>query len=263
MNASILNGIVSDLQLFNGEKEYFDPDSSLHAMKHYEETYERNNWKLINEFDFKNLKCLFPDSEFLRLYVPLKKDSNYRKQGMFWNKFTLSGEIDFNFNDKKVKVFSKLLTNENVKLLKFCNAGHHKLLNMSLLPATGKLNNLKGHLFVENEGYINYSRKFIPECLDRQDTFISALNNYFIRKDELVLSESGINKEPLINYLNEFSDIFDYCDKVLLIKDKSLINTLIENGAKPIKNETDVLNYINLAQKYWKEKEKNILLLFD
>lgn len=263
MDASILNGVVSDLELFNGKKEYFDPDSSLYAMKHYKEAYERNNWKLINEFDFENLKYLFPDSEFLRLYVPLKKDSNYRKQGIFWNKFTLSGDIDFNFNDKKVKIYNKLLTNENIKLLEFCNSSHHKLLNMSLLPATGKLNNLKGHLFVESEGCISYSRRFIPECLDRQDTFISALNNYFVRKDELILSESGINREPLINYLDEFSNIYDYCNKVLFIKDKSLVNVLIENGAKPIITESDVLNYINIAQQYWEEKEKNILSLFE
>lgn len=257
--------IVPVKQFFKGELDIFDPDSSPYAIEYFKKIYGNSDWKLIDEFDFNNLEKTSNRKGFSRLHIRLNHESSYRNTGMFWMKFKLSGDTEFNFNENKEKYLRKKnMSVENKKLLEECSSKHHTLLNMSLLPTTGSLNVLKSRLSVPNDGVIIYSSNHTPECLDRQDTFISALNDYFNnRKNELILSKSGKNREPLINYLNEFSNIYDYCNKVLFIKDKSLVNLLIENGAKPINTESDVLNYINIAQQYWEEKEKNILSLFE
>ena len=66
----------------------------------------------------------------------------------------------------------------------------------------------------------------------------------------------GKNKEYLLNYLNFFDDIYDYCRKIYFIEDREFVDRIIANGQKPLESREDVVRYMNLAIEYWNRKEQ-------
>ena len=226
----------------------YDPDSSPEAWVHYSKFYTPKHWGLRDEFDFENrdtrnnlLNENREEKEFKRLLSLVKPTSKYAKSGKFWSKFNIGGDADFNFNDEKFELFRGILGNNKEALLQLaeCHKYHHSLVNFSLMPATGSLNNYKG------------SNRF-----DRQDTFIKDLNYFFSSNSRDILSEAGVNEEPLENFLNTFDNIYHYCEKFYFIDDREFIDRMISEGAMPITTRDDVVRYMNLAMDFWKKKEK-------
>ncbi|HAT4254947.1 hypothetical protein ACSXCH_10180 [Clostridium perfringens] len=234
-----------------------EPDSSIETWKYFRNIYTEDHWELIKEFDLKNI-CTYeqrnnkPDKNMLRYRAYLKVDSIYTKK--LGKQFSLAGDCDFNFNNKKRSKFEKILKKEiSIKELKKefeklnqCCLMHYNKLNFSIMPVTGGMNNFKGIVKVEGDSY------------DRLDTFIYYLNEFYINGDKRVLNKSRYNEKSLNQYLNTFDNIYDYCNKVYFINNREFVNKLISNGCKTIKNSEELMLYMNLAQEYWEIKKSNI-----
>lgn len=257
-----LNKIVKDKQIYNNEEKPFDPDSSPEAIEYYKKIY-KNHFKLFSEFEADDSKVVKADDSddgkskrYSRIHFKIKSNSKYLQE--FESEFKISGDIDFNFNEKKYEYFEPLLK-ENKKYLKklkcFRDNRHHSLINMSLMPTTGALNTIKG----------------FKSSFDRHDKFLFSLNNYYNFGCDRIFTFSENNEESIRSFLNQFTDIYDYCKNFYFIEDKNLINDLIKSGEQRIyfykSNNTDeskkinadfLINYMNLAERYWEEKAKNI-----
>ena len=247
-NIDISNTIVSTQNGIN-----YDCDSSPAAWEYFKSVYDSDNWKLLNEFDLDNTKTYnelygtkYKENKYKRLLSPIKSNSEYAKEGILWKRFTIGGDTDFNFNGMKCRMFENLLSDdrEAISMLATCRENHHKLFNFSLMPATGSLNNYKG-----------------KNRYDRFDVLIKDLNDFFNSISCNVLCEAGQNTQPLKNFLNTFDDIYDYCKKIYFLHDKAYIDNLIENGRATIETNSDVINYMNLALKFWDLKKEYLKTL--
>lgn len=224
----------------------YDPDSSPKAFEHYKRVYTTESCTLMDEFDWLNVDTRNHllnenyENAFERLYIKTKNDAI--KLG---DSFLLGGETDFNFNEQKSIYLMQILKqkkvrHKDVEKLQFCQNNYHSVVNFSLMPATGAMGNFKG------------SEKF-----DRLDCFICSLNEFYTNGNYRVLTEAkGKNKEYLLNYLNFFDDIYDYCRKIYFIEDREFVDRIIENGQKPLESREDVVRYMNLAIEYWNRKEQ-------
>ncbi len=227
----------------------YDPDSSPKAWEHYRKFYTVERWSILDEFNlvdvdtYNNLfNTNFKEGKYKRQLSAIKPTSKYAKEGELWDRFTIGGDTDFNFNTYKFNMLRALLGDdtEAISKLEECQRHHHSLVNFSLMPATGGLNIYKGR------------NKF-----DRADTFIKDLNNYFLSISGDVLSEATVNNiQPLKNFLNTFLDIYDYCKKIHFIDDRKFIDRIISEGSMPINTDKDVIRYMNLAIDFWKKKEE-------
>ena len=249
----------------NNENE--ERDSSRETWKYYKDIYTEKHWTLIKEFDLEKVltyeeRNRKPPKEIIRYCSYIKAESSYKNK--FGSEFSLGGECDFNFNEKKKCQFEKLLqrnssTKELEEQLELCCSMHHNKLNFSVMPTTGGMNNFKGKVYFD-ESKIKYEKDgWHKSAYDRLDTFVYCLNELFINKNQLVLScSTQYTKSCLQEYLNTFSDIYDYCRKIYFIDNKDFVKRLIKNGSKPINNSVDLKQYMDLAIEYWKMKESNI-----
>lgn len=95
-----------------------------------------------------------------------------------------------------------------MELLNECKSFHSSEFNLSILPATGGLNNIKGSVYIDEYNDIKYSNKRLSgKQLDRFDTFITIMNDYFNKKSEIALS--FCKEKPNQAYLVEFLDLFN------------------------------------------------------
>ena len=228
------NKKIKERQLWNDEFVNFQPDSSPEAWEHYKKYYLQT----LKEYDFNKLY-------YYNNYDQVEKKHGYNENGKWYNyvnspslvkdnrlyalhnnttiiqtedveycEATLryGGDCDFNFNDKKYKLFMKIICGdldaseqekENAKeKLNKCKKNHHRLLNFSLMQAIGNMQGVKG----ENR-------------FDRIDTFVYELNRYFSKTSNKILSASTKqNVNLLIEYLNGFKDIYEYCCKIYFIQ---------------------------------------------
>lgn len=241
-----------------------EKDSSKESWQYYKKIYTEEHWPLIKKFDLENVltyaeRTRTPSKGYQRYLAYVKKE--YTSE--FGPMFALGGECDFNFNFDKRKQFEKIIEKERyneelVKQLEDCCSMHHNKINFSLMPTTGSMNNFKGKVYFEGDK-IKYEESNIwnPLAYDRLDTFVYCLNEFFINNSSLVLAASTIfNKDNLKNYLrSEFKDIYDYCKKVYFINDKEFIDVIINNGSKPIQSAKDLGEYMDLAVRFWGNKE--------
>ncbi|MDR2572357.1 MAG: hypothetical protein LBD23_18955 [Oscillospiraceae bacterium] len=245
---------------------FYDPDSSPAAWEHYLKYYTKsrceNHWKLIEEFLLVN-NCLSTSTDNLRLngtrLLAVMRDVN----GTLCPEFELGGDCDFNFNWIKYNKFANFFYNEFycekkkewndfnvycdcIKILNLCNKMHHTLLNFSIMPVTGGMNNRKNNLPGSGVG----------GWLDRLDRFIYFLDSYYKEeKDgEIFLIENN-NKKHLEDFLKTFKNgINGYCKVIYFIEDSTFVKELIESGKNPLRTAKNVLDYMYLAMKYWKLK---------
>lgn len=257
---------------------YFDPDSSPEAWEFYKKYYSKQAWtsnynfEELHFFEFANdgsrLYVDFPLSFYNRLNALYEKSDPTDKDGLLYYPATLrlAGETDFNFNDKKYEIFLKILFKdykrdktkfyENLSKLKDCNKMHHTLANFSLTQVVGNMQGFKSKGLCLTNGK--------NEWLDRLDTFIYMLNEFYNkdlgnRNEDIIIKNAGpYNGGELLNYLNGFNSIFDYCEKVYFIKDK-LVNKLIALGSKEINTGERVVEYMDLALDFWKERVEFLL----
>lgn len=263
-----------ETMFINKKVEYkacIEPDSSEEAWKHYEKYYLKSNSKfsIRSNYDFENLNYYTYYKELNRTcgekfngeyynYANQKRASNGANRLYALQKFAkkitdsnnvewwcatrrVGGDCDFNFNEKKYKLFKEIIGGDQQALqqLDRCKEMHHTLLNFSLMEATGNMQGFKG------------SNRF-----DRFDHFIYKLDQYFNGTSVDALSASSPeNKGGLIAYLSNFKDIYEYCNEVYFIENTNFIDEIIKNGELPIKTCDDVVRYMNLAERFWSEKE--------
>ena len=168
----------------------------------------------------------------------------------------VGGECDFNFNEGKKTLFEEIIKNDSnaaeeskneaLEKLDECAKMHHNLLNFSLMQAMGNLQRVKGR-----------------DKFDRFDTFVWKLSEYYsiekeqrLAKDPAVLKKAtkDENKNDLIQYLDGFVNIYDYCRQVYFLDDEKFVNEVIAQGQRPINNCIDVIRYMTLAEEFWKKK---------
>ena len=164
----------------------------------------------------------------------------------------LKGDIDFNFKAIHLLYLENLIkgTSEEKKISNdlwnmMNNLTYHPN-NISIMPVTGGLNNTK---------------KSVGN--DRLDVFLLALKLYYQENGypSLLLSSgkqslvywSDIN--VLKEYLDSFDGLYDYCDKVYHINEE-LVDLLCESGRTPIDSAERVVKYIELAKKFWLQKDE-------
>lgn len=186
------------------------------------------------------------------------------KKNYIWkNEISISGDIVFNFNETKSKYFESIIKNDEFasddkkeyckQFLKILFEFHDKtVLNISAYPKEGGLNNIK-----QNLGN------------DRLDVFISALNFYYQGIDSFIL-DSGFKKMVYNNrkILKTFLDSFDkknstksLCNIIFFlyqVNDENLINNLIGNGTKHLSSIDSILEYCSLAVRFWRNRAENI-----
>lgn len=248
----------------------FEPDSCEEAWKHYKEFYSETYFIRKNyNFDDLFLYNLYKDvglqkehkNEIGKRYDYTNKLKSTRNRYYALKKGTkkekkdrieycppasrVGGECDFNFNDGKYKLFKNIIGDNQTALqqLNRCKEMHHTLLNFSLIQAMGNMQGFKG------------SNRF-----DRLDTFVYELNRYYSGTSVNVLSKSTTcNKPHLIEFLDNFKNIYKYCEEVYFINDKELVDEIIASGEKPIEACEDVKRYMDLAEKFWAAKESYFL----
>lgn len=182
---------------------------------------------------------------------------SFEYNGKKSKEISFSGETDFNFSDKKVfgygksrfKQFSKFLTEAEqdtqkeylVLLKRCCKDFYHSQVNISLMPQTGNLQNVK-------QGVGN----------DRLDVFVWGLDEYYMQRSNIIFNHcSSENMEYIRSYLDIFETIYEYCEAVYHI-DKTLTKKLIISGRKAIDSAERVIEYIELATNFWEQKKKYI-----
>ena len=224
------------------------------------EVYKRI-YKWSKYWDFENQKNN-PDKG--RKFAKLNKEGyEYYKIDKEAEKIQISGDIIFNFKSVAYQKCKKILETglktasesdkekikNHIKKLEYCEKNHFSKENCSLLISTGRLQQLKNNI-----------------GNDRGDTFMWALNQYFIGKSELILNESTAeNVYYLRQFLNSFIDkgnpsesIYKYCEDFYNIDNRDFINRLIYSGSKTIDTVDRVCEYINFVLDFWKLRKVHL-----
>ena len=284
---------------FDTEKYVYDPDSSLRAWEYYFKMYkellsnvdkkyelslfkekfvekrERGFWK---EGVFKRIKgtfCYFKEYKYIWPYeLDVCDFEKYRNIG-------IAGDCVFNFNEKKVSYFRKMIGENNNKknqqikeILLLCSLMHYSPFNFSLMPVTGgnwALNIIKG---IGNEDRIDVflkKLKNIYEALEKLDK--SDIKKYDIEKFDTYIQNmgkigaitvEGDLQKGLIHFLWCIGSFENYCKIFYQLdyeeNEDNLVNKLIKNAEKneSIKNPDQLVKYMELAVEYWKKQKKNM-----
>lgn len=216
------------------KKEEFD--SSKLAFEIYKKIYSNFLINIIDKDDKK------------RQYV--KADINHNgKQLVDMN---YSGDTDFNFGcgfsnsifPKYMHLIQDGIPDDKEEFremhynnLKICQSLYRSGVNISIMPQTGALNNTKKHI-----------------GNDRLDTFIWALEQFYSSKSNLLMNASTYqNTKYLKAYLELFDGVEDYCSQIYHIN-SSLVEDMIESGKKAIDSPERVIEYMNLAYRFWSQK---------
>lgn len=241
----------------------YDPDSSPEAWEAYLQIYR--DVEFFQEYD-KNSLTIFetrrPYNQANKYHYSNKEGEgtlrlNLLKEGYlsmtqrkvkYFNAMTrLGGDTIFNFNEKKYEKFKVILlgTEEgavHIEELDKCKSMHHTLANFSIMQVMG---NMQG---VKSKGYGG-------EWLDRFDSYISIVNDYYQNENEFILSKSEKNKASLISFLKKFDNVYDYCKQIYFIEEHTFVDRIISEGKCEIEGVQDVVRYMDLANDYWDLKE--------
>lgn len=162
----------------------------------------------------------------------------------------LSGDCYFNFNSLKINKL-KEISGIDIKKLKECGNMHHSIYNMVLLQSVGNMQARKQH------GLKLFNNKY--ENLDRGDTFLYLLNEYYENGNEEILAASTKqNKNVLREYLESFNGIYDYADTMLQIKDKDFLKKILENGQQLLLDQDSANKYLDIALEFWEKRKSKI-----
>lgn len=251
----------------------FDPDSSEYTwLNLYQKLYTTDQFDLWKEFEFNNL------SHVGNRLIAYRHEGQIYPQFNNYKLFSFGGDTLFNFYGGKREVqynrFKNLLKYDYSgadkqpylnKLKEYKENMHHSFENFALLLRSGNMNGFKKRGILNKE-----SGKY--EFLDRFDSYIFLLNDFYKangnKYDHPIIKYAHPNsKKALFEYLCIFDCIYDYCNKVYLIdKHDPIIKSLISQGELPINTGQRVIEYINLADKFWKirrEKFTELKIAFD
>ena len=160
-----------------------------------------------------------------------------------------SGDTDFNIKKKNSRSnyylywhFIKEIPDTELRAkycfkLDICEKLRESVLNISIMPKKGGL---------------NLTKKGIGN--DRIDTFIWALDQYYSAGTNLLINASTYQHMGfLYDYLNLFDGVKDYCKTIYHING-SLVDNMIESGKNAIDSPERVIEYMNLASRFWRQK---------
>lgn len=262
--------MFNEIQKYKNEFYRFDIDSSPEVYALYEKIYSE---KIRNEYGISNPKFFrfislsqgyidAPDVALINRLFALPKDISAKENICIQNRSyevydairRLSGDCFFNFNSYKIRQFKKIDGIDNEKLGK-CSEMHHSIYNMVLLQTIGNMQKRK------QQGLKLSTGKY--EQLDRGDTFLYLLNEFYQNKDEGICSASTkSNKDMLKEYLNYFEDVNDYATNMLQIEDFDFIKTIIKNGEMQL-DSACVNDYLDIALEFWKKRKYKIDPIID
>lgn len=166
-------------------------------------------------------------------------------------KIKFSGETDFNFKcgfshsiypryEKFIinaKNFDKESITKYCKQLEICKKRVHSIVNISLMPQTGGLQLIKAGL-----------------GNDRLDRFVWAIHEYYEGNSNLLMSRASYeNIDSLKSFLELFNTAVEYC-KTMYHIDEALVEKLIKLGKVDIDSAERVVEYMDLAFEFWKQK---------
>lgn len=210
----------------------------------------------MEEFDTSELAWIF-----YKLFYDIDKDvaenkiRNYVEIDFGNRTIDMSGDTDYNFGigwshsiREKFENYLEKVPLEYEKLyntqLGRCVKLYKSVLNISLMPQTGNLQSTK-------KGIGN----------DRLDTFIWALDSYYMDETSLLFNNSSFNNT---SYLKEYLDLFrtenreetiyNYCCKIYGIESHELVDELIMHGKEAIDSPEKVIAYMNYAYRFWCQK---------
>lgn len=154
--------------------------------------------------------------------ILIKKDNN---------RYTLLGSTIKDFVDEET------LINLNKKLKELLFSP----MNISIMPITGGLNNIK----------------FYFGC-DRFDSFAWLLDLYYHRYKTLILNAGTINSHigprlELANFLDSYKNVQDYFNDIYGIDD-DFVKKLIDSGKKEKHTKEDFYDYLSLATSFWEKR---------
>lgn len=216
-----------------------------------------DSWQIYSLIYKNNIGLIDYDKD-----VKTKNGRQYVRKSFEYNgkrsiEISFSGETDFNISKQRIygygnsrfEQFKKLLMKADQDtqkkyldlLERCCDDFYYSQLNISLMPQTGNLQNVK-------KGVGN----------DRLDVFVWCLNEYYMQTSNIVFNYCSCeNMEFLRSYLDIFETIYEYCEAVYHI-DKMLTKKLIISGRKAIDSAERVIEYIKLANNFWEQKKKYI-----
>lgn len=227
--------------------ETHDCDSSKDVWEQLYDIIYRDAFGYL--FDFNSKSDSETSKRCKRLYIKIdrQKQPDLTKE---YPKFKMAGDSIFNFNEKKVALFSELVDDDN-ELLKICKDNHHSLLNFSFMPITGGLNSTKGILRCENG--------IEKKGFDRPDVLIAELKKYYDKKPARIFRKA--NREALTWYLNLFVErgIAGYCEDIYFIDNENMLLRFLELAKKPICDYGTAIEYMALARDYWEMKKEKLL----
>lgn len=229
----------------SNENEENQTSVGITLTSHYEFNSAESAWdfylKYYGEFLFKNFKN--EEEEFI-----FKHGSR---------KIQVNGDVSFNIVptsfDGKRRLYESILNETNVSdVLKDSLEGmRYSPMNISILPMTGGLNNIKQSL-----------------GNDRFDTFAYFMNQYYEGIKVPIINAGAPNmcignRLELQNFLDSYNCASDFFADIYGV-DETFVNELIESGKPLITNKEEYCAYIKLAHKYWcyrlnHEKMTNLL----
>lgn len=223
------------------KKEY---DTSDKAWEVYKKMYEEN----LNFSDIKQ------DSG--RPHIK----SQFMHGEKISSEMDFSGEVDFNFSEdspimslgmgkgKRYRtryIHYKMILEQDsadeyyINMLEECKNRHHSPENISIMPQTGNMQGTKQQI-----------------GLDRLDVWLLVLNMKYENNINLLQNHCTMeNFMPIQYFLDLFDDVYDYAKTIYHI-DRELVDDLIESGKKPLNSSYNIINYMLLAKRFWKQKKR-------
>ncbi len=272
-------GVAERRQVWpDGQSYEVEEDSSPSSYAYFQQAYQDSFWR--DEYDLDNPCFVVWEwvTEKTGKYnvLPLSHQKVNRlfalsrswasAPSIHWSR--LSGEVDFNFKEdikdwgNKYGYYREIADGdaELMAMLNACKKMHHAHVNLSLMQSWGNLQRVKSEP-KENELENNGKAKALP--LDRPDVFLCKLNEFYKTDPEcrkLPWLRLGY-RSPLHGYLERFSDIYDYCTKVYLLRGDSgrkLVDKMVDNGRRAIVSKEDLGRFMDLALAFWMEKARNL-----
>lgn len=262
--------MFNEIQKHKNEFYRFDVDSSPEVYTLYEKIYSekiRNEYGISNPNFFRFISFSqgyidAPDVALINRLFALPKGITAKEIICIQNRSyevydaikRLSGDCFFNFNSYKLQRLKRICGIDEGKL-KICSEMHHSIYNMVLLQTMGNMQKRK------QQGLKLSTGKY--EQLDRGDTFLYLLNEFYQNKDEDIYSVSTKSNSGLLKeYLNDFKDVNDYATQMLQIENEDFIRKIIKNGKKQL-DSACVNDYLDIALEFWKERKKKIDPIID
>lgn len=209
---------------------------------------------LISHYEFNSDKDESAWDFYLKYYgQSLYK--NERKKFHFSNKvesIEVNGDVSFNIDPaffkpklfkKREKIYESTLSDTEVseELKISLKVMRYSPMNISILPKTGGLNNIKQSL-----------------GNDRFDTFVYFMNQYYEGVKVPIINSGSTNmgignRLILEQFLDGYNCASEFFADIYGI-DETFVSELIELGKSLITNKKEYCDYIKLACKYWKSR---------